>query len=233
MNSLIKQKFSDMVADEIVKFIRENSLKPGDKLPSEKAISEKLNIGRTSVREGLMKLESIGLLLRKQGYGILINEVTIDSYFNFMKHTPLTEFIKMEKKDAVNLLDFRFALETDACLKASQNMSDADIEDLKDLYNKMSKEKDNPEDFINYDLHFHGSLIKMSSNHIILSFYSVIGDLLSKQFQISFNKNNLESINDDHRNIVEAVISRDRSKIQEALQFHFNHIKEILMDQLK
>ena len=80
MKTLTKTKLSDMAAESIVSFIIENELNPGDKLPTEKEICLRLGIGRTSVREGISQLETVGLLVRHQGHGLFLKEVTLDSF---------------------------------------------------------------------------------------------------------------------------------------------------------
>ena len=56
-----KRKLPDMVSEAIVEFILEKDLQPGDKLPTEKELSLQLGIGRTSLREGIRQLETVGL----------------------------------------------------------------------------------------------------------------------------------------------------------------------------
>ena len=223
MKNITKQKLSNLAADEIVRYIMDNDLQPKDKLPTEKDISERLNIGRTSVREGLMKLESLGLLRKQQGYGIFINEVTLESYFNFMQYTPLTDFVRFDRQDVFDLLDLRFSLESTACLKAATKMNDKDLERLKQIYNEMTGIIKSPEDYINLDLKFHGWIIKLSGNKITNFIYDIIGDLLSRQFQITFNPQNIGNIHHDHKKIVESLITRNKSEIITALDLHFNH----------
>ena len=60
---------------EIVKQLREmitaDDLKSGDKIPSERELSERLNVGRSSVREALRALELLGLIETRRGEGNL------------------------------------------------------------------------------------------------------------------------------------------------------------------
>ena len=50
MNRLSRPKLSDMVAEAIVDLITKNDLQPGDRIPTEKELSEQLGIGKTSLR---------------------------------------------------------------------------------------------------------------------------------------------------------------------------------------
>jgi GntR family transcriptional repressor for pyruvate dehydrogenase complex len=79
MDVIPRAKLPDLVVDAIAKFITQNKLRPGDRLPTEKAVSEQLGIGRTSVREGMRKLETLGVLESRQGDGVYLKPVTTDS----------------------------------------------------------------------------------------------------------------------------------------------------------
>lgn len=64
---------------EIVKQLRElinsENIQPGDKLPSERVLSERLNVGRSSVREALRSLELLGLIETRHGGGTFLATV--------------------------------------------------------------------------------------------------------------------------------------------------------------
>ncbi|HBI03599.1 MAG TPA: transcriptional regulator, partial [Paenibacillaceae bacterium] len=57
---------------EINNLIKEDGLKPGDRLPSERELAERLRVGRSSVREALRALELLGLITTRRGEGTFI-----------------------------------------------------------------------------------------------------------------------------------------------------------------
>nr|WP_174616361.1 GntR family transcriptional regulator [Virgibacillus ihumii] len=71
-----KQKVYQGVLQEIRRFIDTNNLGPGDKLPSERDLSEKLHAGRSSVREALRAMELLGLLETRHGEGTFLSAYT-------------------------------------------------------------------------------------------------------------------------------------------------------------
>ena len=75
------------IADAIHGYIRENNLKPGDRLPSERALSQQLGTGRHSVREALRVLENQGIIEVRMGAGTFVAEETQDNslYMEFVK----------------------------------------------------------------------------------------------------------------------------------------------------
>lgn len=66
MNS--KSRF-EYILIELEKIIRENNIEPGDRLPSERYLKDKLNVSRQSVREALRALEMLGVVHVKIGEG--------------------------------------------------------------------------------------------------------------------------------------------------------------------
>lgn len=57
---------------KILKYIRDNGLEAGDRLPTEAELAERLNIGRLSLREGLNALKSEGIVVAIQGRGTFV-----------------------------------------------------------------------------------------------------------------------------------------------------------------
>ena len=64
---------------QLVDTIREkidNDMKPGDLLPSERDLSVKYNLSRTTVRLALAELEALGVVVRKHGKGTFVSDMT-------------------------------------------------------------------------------------------------------------------------------------------------------------
>ncbi len=75
----------DNVLEQMIRFIKEQQFKKGDRLPAERQLGAILNASRTTVRESVRKLEERGLLTIKRGSGIYLNKnsETIDN-----NHSP-------------------------------------------------------------------------------------------------------------------------------------------------
>ena len=65
---------SSQVVSGIQELIREQGLKPGDRLPTEKAIGEMFGVGRSTVREALRALQALGIVNLQQGRGAFVSE---------------------------------------------------------------------------------------------------------------------------------------------------------------
>ena len=68
------------VVEQVRDLIKSGKLKPGDKLPPERILAERLGVSRPSIREGIVALEILGLVVSRGGKGNIINDV-VDSSF--------------------------------------------------------------------------------------------------------------------------------------------------------
>ena len=71
------QKIQNYIISEIRDHINNKNLEPGEKLPSERVLSEKLEVSRSNVREAIQKLEFYGLLFSKPQSGTFIANIGI------------------------------------------------------------------------------------------------------------------------------------------------------------
>src|SRR5438046_9612667 len=97
---------STRIYQEIVRqvkaMIAEGRLKSGDQLPPERDLAEKFVVSRTSVREALRALESLGLIEIRPGEGTFVREVSIDALVE-----PLALLLPSHREAIVELLDAR------------------------------------------------------------------------------------------------------------------------------
>ena len=63
----------DFVADQLIEIIINDELQAGDKLPNEFELAKSLNVGRSTIREAMKKLESQNILVIKQGAGTFVS----------------------------------------------------------------------------------------------------------------------------------------------------------------
>ncbi|HET9754344.1 MAG TPA: GntR family transcriptional regulator, partial [Myxococcales bacterium] len=66
----------EQVAEQIRRLIGSGALKPGDLLPPERELAEKLGVGRSSVRDAVRTLEVMGILEPRQGHGTVVRDLS-------------------------------------------------------------------------------------------------------------------------------------------------------------
>ena len=99
MNSPDERSLPQKISEDIISLILEENLQPGDKLPNETVLCEKLNAGRSSVREAMKLLASRNIVTIRQGSGTYIAKTP------GMVEDPLGfTFIPNKKNYKINLI---------------------------------------------------------------------------------------------------------------------------------
>lgn len=223
-----KEKLSDLVAESIINFIEKNRLSPGDRLPTEKVIAETLNIGRTSVREGLGRLMAMGLLESRQGYGVVLREVTVDTLFSKDNRFELSRFLHMGRAEILDVLELRRALETFGFRQAVANVTEEDLAELEDMAKQMADSVDSPDVYSALDFEFHSRIMRIGRNSILPRVYEFTSDLIRKQFGITIlQPNALRRATRAHFEILAALQKRDAEACVAAIEGHLEDVEQM------
>ena len=226
-----KRKLSDMVSEAIVEFILEEALKPGEKLPTEKELSQQLGIGRTSLREGIRQLETVGLLSSHQGKGVYLREVTLDSLFASGKHIPITSFLTLNKEEILDWLSVRVIFEVEACRLAAERITDEELAALQEIHQTMADSLSNRKEFVAQAVNFHKQILLSSGNVILAKLYGFMQDLYSKQISIITDfPQAMEHSLFFHGQILQSLMERNVEKAAKNLQAHIEDVKKAVIE---
>jgi len=157
-------RLADSVASELEKRILEGSLKPGDRLPSERALALDLGVSRPSLREAIQQLVSKGLLSTRHGGGTYVTDLLdahfVDPWQDMLKGNPLLHR---------DLLEVRQMLESQAASLAADRATDVDISRLDAMYAALeaSYASDDLPTCIDTDVAFHQTIAEASHNVLI------------------------------------------------------------------
>jgi GntR family transcriptional regulator, transcriptional repressor for pyruvate dehydrogenase complex len=222
----------EQAVEQIRELIQLGHLKPGDKLPSESALSQMLSISRSSVREALRALESRGLIQVRPGAGACISE-------DALVLNSITDAIMrlLKRKDLVlQILEARIALECLAVSQAALNTTPAEIAELEDILNcqkaiiKSGDHLDRMAELAQLDIDFHVAISKASGNEIV---QEIIRELVSLYFEddksILFVEKAYRLV-DEHRLILSALTRSDPDGAKVAME---NHIRRVMQEILE
>ncbi|MCA1703356.1 MAG: GntR family transcriptional regulator [Actinobacteria bacterium] len=101
------QSLPHLAADKIRERIENGELRPGDRLPPERLLTTQLAVSRTSLREALRMLESMGLLEAHVGRGRFVVEQTDDR----QSVALVRNWLRAHREEIVQLNEIRTALE--------------------------------------------------------------------------------------------------------------------------
>ncbi len=129
--------YEDVVA-QIQRLVRTKKLPPGDRLPSERELAAALGIGRTSVREALRTLDSMGLIEVRSGQGAFLCNIGLDPYLATIRES-LSFLLDVKEESLVELWEVRQGLEEQIAPLAARRREEPHLAKLRRLTKEMGR----------------------------------------------------------------------------------------------
>lgn len=202
-----KQKVYQGVLQEIRKHISNHDLAPGDKLPSERELAEKLDAGRSSVREALRAIELLGLIETRHGEGTFLS-----AYRPYQTVELLASFILQDKGTRSDLLATKRILEKEAAKTACQQISREQIDYLNDI---MESNNGYTGDYEKH-LAFFEHIFKQADNLLLMKVWQLMEEFSStftrESYQKSFYTELIESYKRQKCDTIELLFNKQSIK---------------------
>jgi GntR family transcriptional regulator, transcriptional repressor for pyruvate dehydrogenase complex len=229
------EKLSQSVVRQIEQLILRGILRPGERLPAERELSERLGVSRPSLRDAISDLSDRGLVETRPGAGVYVGEVLGSAF------SPALVRLFSEHDQAVfDYIAFRRDMEGLAAERAARLASDTDLKVVDTIFRKMeaAHAKRDPTDEAALDADFHMAIIEASHNVIMLHMMRSMYDLLRQGVfynrQMMFrNRITRDTLLDQHRAINAALQARDPVAAQAAVAAHMTYIEDALSDQVR
>jgi len=229
LEPLKRKKLFQEIVERIQQSIRQGDLKPGDQLPTERDLTQQLNVSRTSVREALLTLEIMGYIEIKQSKGAFVREVKLEDIIE-----PITSAIYVDNQMVLDLLNVRDLIEAETSRLAALN---ATLEDLKKIENAIADAKNEVEKGglgLKGDDLFHTAIASSSGNQIYELIMYLIRDLLSKSREATLKIHGQPAKTvEDHIMIFESIRDRDPERAQKYMKEHLSKAKDNIISIIK
>jgi GntR family transcriptional repressor for pyruvate dehydrogenase complex len=219
--------------EKIREMIAAGSLKPGDRLPSERELSSKLGVGRASVKEALRILEILGLIEVRLGDGSFIKQDSFHFFESIANTVRL--FSELTAETMANFLDFRSFWEIKCAALAAKNSTEEDIRMMENEIQRMENGQQNDTEFKAADINFHNLMCIASRDKAIMLVVQGLRNIL-----ISFFDNVYPLICSDtergaqsfisHKNLMQAIKDHDEIAVVRAMEEHLKEARKNLLD---
>jgi GntR family transcriptional repressor for pyruvate dehydrogenase complex len=164
-----KTTLSSQIRDQLLEMVSTGALEPGARVASERALSEQFQVARTSVREAMQGLLSLGVIERR-GNRFFVVETLPD--LSFRQLDDRKEFVR-------HLFETRRLLELPIIELAATRASDESRDEINDLANRFSARMSLRE-FRDLDKRFHATIARSCGNPLLVELYSKV---LARLFQ--------------------------------------------------
>lgn len=216
-SSIETRKPSEIIITQIRKLIETGILKPGDRLPSERALAVRLRIGRSHVRDALGRLESHGVLITYPQHGTFITSIGV---------TQLTRLIesalRSDSGELVPMLETMVALESQAAGLAAERATGPALDELLSVHEGFLRATGMRRSRASEAVAFHRKLAELSGNAVLASLIAIMGRNIVRFFRGRPVRTGLpyrETVC-EHEAILEAVERHDTATAAEAMTRH-------------
>lgn len=218
-----ESKISEAVANQILNFINKGILKTGDKLPTEMELTKSLGVSRTAVREGMQRIDMLGLIEIYPGKGTFVKEVKKSDYNIFKDKKVVTS-----KKALLDIIAFRRIVETGIIELALDKMNDVDMKKLEKCILKYEKGTIQKDFLAERDPIFHKTLALSTHNTIISDFVNEFFYPLILNSMLNFEGFDHNKVISYHRAIFNALKHKDKNKSLKAMIDHLDWLVSIV-----
>lgn len=208
------------IRDYIKQYILDHDLKPGDALPPEGQLVEDLGVGRSSVREAVKSLQSVGIVDVRQGNGLYVRELNFD---------PMLEAfvfgMQFDPNTLAELLQIRMWLEGSVIGEAVGHLTEQDLNKLQLILADWEKRVKDGIEYSDLDESFHQIVYGVVGNKTMMKLFSAFWVSFTSLDDKITHDTDPEEVLRIHTAILDAIRTRDPDLTRKQLILHFEHVK--------
>lgn len=213
----------EQIVQQIEDSVLKGTLKPGDQLPAERELAQRLGVSRTAVREAVKTLREKGLVEAYSGRGTFITDGTSQA-----ARQSFDLMVKIgQQEGSPHLAELRLILEPGIAALAAARIQEPEIVAMREAVAVMDRSQRDPEAYIEADLDFHLAMAEAAGNPLILSLIdSIVGLLREQRIRIFNVEGGPQRGQIHHKRILDAVERHDPEMARGAMRSHLEQVRE-------
>ena len=205
--------------------ILRGELRPGQRLPSERALSESLGLSRPTVREAAQALSAMNILEARRGSGTYVSSLAVSELLE-----PLEFALELTSLTIRSLFEVRLALEPLAAELAAQRASDEQRNLFAELLHREGRRQTRAQ-FLELDVELHQLIVKAADNQLLEAMARSLNVLGRKSRELTVRRPGAVSrAADEHRAIITAILARSPVDARSAMETHLLNVRSAMED---
>jgi len=219
------KRISDQVFEQIRELIYKGEFKSGQQILPERELALSMAVSRTSVRNAINKLVTMGLLEHRQGQGTFVSSPENRT------GNPLAAVMATDEATLDDLLEVRMGLECNAALLAAQRATDTDLKAIEKSLEEMIHDLETTDRIgTGADAAFHMAVAFSTKNpvliHLMRNFYDFLFVGIKKNLtHMYMDRTALEDVVAHHKTIFAAIQKRATEEAFEAMRTHIRYVQ--------
>lgn len=219
---VVPEKPVDVIIKQIKELLLSGQLKPGDRLPPERALSEKFGVGRTYVRDAIRKLEFYGILKTRPQSGTFVAGIGISALEGL-----ISDILRIDSYSFLSLVETRVLLETSSIQFACERRTEADLLQLEVSLNNYLEKARAGTSAVEEDLMFHLTIAEISKNAVLKSLLLIIiPDIISNYAVFKVCSNGTQKALQEHEQLFSYIRERKADAAAAMMKEHLQGVME-------
>jgi len=216
------------LVEDLGEKIRNQELRPGDKLPTETVVMQAYGVSRTVVREALSKLQAAGLVETRHGVGTFVLPPRSVGMFRL---DPVDAAASV---DVLAVLELRISLETESAGLAALRRTPDDLAVMRGALDDFERNRSASEDTVSPDFRFHLQIARATGNPYFADIMTHLGTTIIPRTRIHAIRAQdrsgeyLGRVNREHDEIYAAIARGDPESARAAMRIHLTNSRERL-----
>jgi GntR family transcriptional regulator, transcriptional repressor for pyruvate dehydrogenase complex len=190
--------------------------KEGERIPAERELSERLGIGRASLREALKALELMGMLDSRVGDGTFVRARS-----EFLSQPLMWALSGTQHSELEALMEARMVLEEKLAALAAERATAEEVRRISAAIEDMRTHLDDPAEALEADMRFHVAVAEAAHNQILLNAVQMLRNLIKPWLLLKHRiRTGTSSSLEEHERVCAAIILRDPARAYAEMANH-------------
>jgi len=219
-----KEDITNLLILRFQKLMREGVLTPGSLLPSERDLAVTFGVARSSLRQAMKVLETMGVITQKVGDGTYVSK---DG--TYVLSVPMEFLFLLDDISPQDLMELRLMLEPSLAAKAAERATFEDIVLLKQSMKHMEEKGVAPQGIVAADLLFHRTIFRATGNALGTRIFHTIHSAMFRMIAATAQAVNVEHTLRFHRPILEAIEQRNPKRAAACMTEHLEDARDLFL----
>lgn len=218
------KKLYEGIVDQLMQQIQSGELKPGMRLPAERALEKEYGVSRPVIREAFRAMERMGCVETRVGGGTFVKAPELADVMD-----PISILFMRDAAFAEELLETRLLLETGIAQLAATRRTEANLKELQNTLGEMKKNIEQGGTGEKQDLKFHAQLVKAAGNRALELVISTCSEVLNRTVPVT---QHIEGVPmqalAEHERILQAITRCDGVEAAQHMHAHLSNAQQNL-----
>jgi len=217
----------ERIVEQLKHAIFEKKILPGEKLPTERELTQIFHTSRVTVRAAILTLRKAGLVRVRKGVGggtFVVDDIGGGEILELLR-----DIIQWKEISIQHVVDVRFIIEPEIAYLAAKNATDEDIQAIWATIEELGQFFVMKSKFKGTDENFHKALGRASKNPLLALFQASVMDILFEFiYDVVWREEHKENMLQHHKIIAKKVEEKDPEGARKAMITHLGDMQDIL-----